>query len=108
MRGAPQLGLSAFMRRINCRISPLTFGRPGLPKLERNRQNSRNPAVLDRKTGWSCEHSVTVILANPEDVKARKGHKTDPQDSWWLAHLLRHAMIVRVLSLHKPFESCVI
>ena len=39
------------------------------------------------------EHSVTVILANPEDVKARKGHKTDPKDSWWLAHLLRHAMI---------------
>ena len=39
------------------------------------------------------ELSVTVILANPQDVKARKGHKTDPKDSWWLAHLLRHAMI---------------
>jgi len=33
------------------------------------------------------------VLANPEDVKARKGHKTDPEDSWWLAHLSRHAMI---------------
>jgi transposase len=39
------------------------------------------------------EHSVAVILANPQDVKARKEHKTDPADSWWLAHLLRHAMI---------------
>jgi transposase len=39
------------------------------------------------------ELSVTVILANPQGVKARKGHKTDPKDSWWLAHLLRHAMI---------------
>jgi transposase len=39
------------------------------------------------------ENRLTVVLANPEDVKARKGHKTDPKDSWWLAHLLRHAMI---------------
>ena len=39
------------------------------------------------------EDSLTVVLANAEDVKGRKGHKTDPKDSWWLAHLLRHAMI---------------
>ena len=39
------------------------------------------------------EEGLTVFLANPEDVKARKGHKTDHKDSWWLAHLLRHAMI---------------
>jgi transposase len=39
------------------------------------------------------EDSLTVVLANAEDVKGRKGHKTDPQDAWWLAHLLRHAMI---------------
>jgi transposase len=32
-------------------------------------------------------------LANPQEVKNRKGHKTDKKDSWWLAHLLRHAMI---------------
>jgi transposase len=37
--------------------------------------------------------SVTVYLANPREVKIRKGHKTDEKDSWWLAHLLRHAMI---------------
>jgi len=39
------------------------------------------------------EGSVIVILANAQQVKARKGHKTDPNDSVWLAHLLRHAMI---------------
>jgi transposase len=39
------------------------------------------------------EETVVVILANAHEVKARKGHKTDPNDSAWLAHLLRHAMI---------------
>src|SRR5215469_1408597 len=46
-----------------------------------------------RSSLQEVSHSVSVILANPQDVKARKGHKTDPKDSWWLAHLLRHAMI---------------
>jgi transposase len=40
------------------------------------------------------EREVKVVLANPVEVKNRKGHKTDPKDSWWLAHLLRHAMIL--------------
>jgi transposase len=39
------------------------------------------------------ETSVKVCLANPQEVKNRKGHKTDDKDGWWLAHLLRHAMI---------------
>ena len=39
------------------------------------------------------EEQLAVFLANPEEVKGRKGHKTDHKDSWWLAHLLRHAMI---------------
>src|SRR5262244_3943446 len=39
------------------------------------------------------EDAVKVYLANPQDVKHRKGHKTDNKDGWWLAHLLRHAMI---------------
>jgi len=39
------------------------------------------------------EDVVKVALANPYEVKARRGHKTDPKDAWWLAHLLRHAMI---------------
>ena len=39
------------------------------------------------------ETDVKVYLANPQEVKNRKGHKTDDKDGWWLAHLLRHAMI---------------
>jgi transposase len=39
------------------------------------------------------EESFHVYLANPQEVKNRKGHKTDDKDGWWLAHLLRHAMI---------------
>jgi transposase len=39
------------------------------------------------------EGHVRVALANPQEVKARKGHKTDNKDAWWLAHLLRHGMV---------------
>jgi len=39
------------------------------------------------------EASITVILANGQDVKARKGHKTDWNDCRWLAHLLRHGLV---------------
>ena len=34
-----------------------------------------------------------IILANSQQVKGLRGHKTDPQDAHWLAHLLRHDMI---------------
>jgi transposase len=36
---------------------------------------------------------VQVILANGEDVKARRGHKTDWNDCKFLANLLRHGLI---------------
>jgi transposase len=39
------------------------------------------------------ETQCKVVLANPVEVKNRKGHKTDATDAWWLAHLLRHGMI---------------
>ena len=39
------------------------------------------------------EESLKFCLANPQEVKNRKGHKTDDKDGWWLAHLLRHARI---------------
>src|SRR5271167_3785796 len=40
------------------------------------------------------ESGIQVILANGEDVKARRGHKTDWKDCQFLAHLLRHGMIL--------------
>ena len=39
------------------------------------------------------EGSLRIILANPEQVKALRGKKTDPNDSRWLASLLRHGLI---------------
>jgi transposase len=39
------------------------------------------------------EDTFTVLLANSQEVKNRRGHKTDWKDSEWLAHLLRHGMI---------------
>jgi transposase len=39
------------------------------------------------------EGCMAVCLANAEDVKGQKGHKTDRVDARWLAHLLRHDMI---------------
>jgi transposase len=39
------------------------------------------------------EGAVKVCLANPQEVKNRRGHKTDKKDAWWLAHLYRHDMI---------------
>jgi len=39
------------------------------------------------------EEAVKVYLANPQEVKNRRGHKTDNKDGCWLAHPLHHAMI---------------
>jgi transposase len=36
------------------------------------------------------EDHFVIVLANPEEVKNRKGHKTDRQDAEHLADLLRH------------------
>jgi len=39
------------------------------------------------------EGTIKIILANPEQVKALRGKKTDPKDSRWLASLLRHGLV---------------
>ena len=36
---------------------------------------------------------LRIVLANSQQVKSLRGHKTDPEDAHWLAHLLRHGMI---------------
>src|SRR5207248_6075483 len=48
------------------------------------------------------EGHVKVALANPHEVKARKGHKTDKKDAWWLAHLLRHGMVTASFIPPRP------
>jgi len=92
-------------------VGPLT----GEPRVERRRYGTIT-AELKQLRDWLQEEGVThvvmestgsywkpvfnvleealeVYLANPQQVKNRKGHKTDDKDGWWLAHLLRHAMI---------------
>jgi len=39
------------------------------------------------------EGHFTIVLANPEEVKNRKGHKTDRKDAEHLADLLRHSHV---------------
>jgi transposase len=39
------------------------------------------------------EYGLEVVLANARQVKGITGHKTDPNDARWLAHLLRHGMV---------------
>jgi transposase len=39
------------------------------------------------------EEHLQVILANPEQVKALRGKKTDRKDCRWLAGLLRHGLV---------------
>src|SRR5687767_1943642 len=41
----------------------------------------------------ALEESFRVLLVNGEDVKARKGHKTDWLDCQMMAHLLRHGLV---------------
>jgi transposase len=84
------------------RVETRTFGTTNAD-LERLRQwlvEEQCTHVVMESTGsyWKpvfniLEESLTVVLANAEDVKGRKGHKTDPKDSQWLAHLLRHGLI---------------
>jgi len=74
-----------------------------VPALERLRQWLRDEQVTHvamESTGsyWIpvfnlLEDHFTVVLANPEEVKNRKGHKTDRRDAKHLADLLRHQHI---------------
>ena len=63
------------------------------------RENECTEAVME-STGsyWKpvfniLETTLKIILANPEQVKALRGKKTDPNDSRWLASLLRHGLV---------------
>ena len=74
-----------------------------VPELERLKawlQETGCTEVVMESTGsyWKpvfniLEGSVGVILANPEQVKAVRGKKTDPKDCRWLAGLLRHGLV---------------
>jgi transposase len=70
---------------------------PGLKRLRNWLNEERVTDVVMESTGsyWIpvfnlLEGHVTIVLANPEEVKNRKGHKTDRKDAGHLADLLRH------------------
>lgn len=74
--------------------------RSELEKLSQWLQEEQVTHVAMESTGsyWKpvfnvLEERFQVCLANPVEVRNRKGHKTDNKDGQWLAHLLRHAMI---------------
>src|SRR5438105_11976276 len=39
------------------------------------------------------EHSFSLVLVNPQHMKAIPGRKTDQKDSEWIAELLRHGLL---------------
>ena len=47
----------------------------------------------------------TIVLANPEEVKNRKGHKTDRNDAEHLADILRHDHIRASYIPPKPIRD---
>jgi transposase len=73
---------------------------PELEKLKEWLIQQECREVVAESTGpyWEPVHNVLegsceFRLANPQEVKNRRGHKTDKKDAWWLAHLFRHDMI---------------
>ena len=68
-----------------------------LPRLREWLANKKVSHVVMESTGsyWIpvfniLEDHFVIVLANPEEVKNRKGHKTDRKDAEHLADLLRH------------------
>jgi transposase len=73
---------------------------PGLEQLRQWLTEHGCQDVVAESTGpyWEAvlnvlEGSCRFCLANAQEVKNRRGHKTDKKDAWWLAHLYRHDMI---------------
>jgi len=64
-----------------------------LKRLERVGEQGALTEEEEQQKEALAEKAIGVTLANPQEVKNRRGHKTDKKDAWWLAHLFRHGMI---------------
>ena len=51
------------------------------------------------------EEGRTVLLVNPQHIKAVPGRKTDVRDSEWLADLLRHGLLSASFIPPKPIRA---
>jgi transposase len=55
-------------------------------------QECRHVVLESTKAYWEPVYNVLegdgleLRLANPQEVKNRRRHKTDKKDAWWLAH----------------------
>jgi transposase len=85
---------------------------PALEKLRDWLQAERVTHVAMESTGsyWIpifniLEEQVAIVLANPEEVKNRKGHKTDRNDAKHIADLLRHEHIRSSYIPSKPIRQ---
>ena len=106
-------GLDVHKREVvACLLTP---GRPGQPHKEIRRFGTMT-AELEELAGWlaaaGCTHVAlestgsywqpvwnvleerfTVVLVNPQHMKAVPGRKTDVKDCEWIADLLRHGLL---------------
>lgn len=85
---------------------------PALERLREWLQTERVTHVAMESTGsyWIpifnvLEDQVAIVLANPEEVKNRKGHKTDRNDAKHIADLLRHEHIRSSYIPPKPIRQ---
>ena len=51
------------------------------------------------------EEDHTIILVNPQHMKAVPGRKTDVRDSEWIADLLRHGLLTASLIPPQPIRA---
>ena len=116
MKAVRECCAAADVARDFLNVCLMTGPADGEPKIELRKFATFN-ADLDKLREWlteaGCTHfamestgsywkpvyaaledsGIAVIVANGEDVKARRGHKTDWQDCQFLANLLRHGLV---------------
>jgi len=61
------------------------------------------------KPVWNVlEDKFTILLVNPQHMKALPGRKTDQKDSEWIAELLQHGLLRASFILLARFVNCAI
>jgi transposase len=105
MTGAAQEDPRSQTKRFDATVQDLVHLRDWL-------QSQHVTHVVMESTGsyWVPIYNIleghfTILLANPEEVKNRKGHKTDRKDAEHLADLLRHDHIRASYIPPKPIRD---
>jgi transposase len=87
-------------KEIDCRYKEFATHQKALTDLRNWLSSQQVTDVAMESTGfywkpnyYTLENDFKVVLANPFQVKAMPGKKTDKRDSHWLAELLAHWLI---------------